>query len=131
MMAISSSFCKVCGCLIYSRSMGDSNSCDCGNISIVGDRSGRVFFKDADNIVNMVIDGDTLLSQILHYDYMLGNRTVADEFLDGWHGKFKIRKGISMDFYERLVGKENVSEFVDYLAGEMFDNLKIKLDNKT
>ena len=130
-MTIPSSFCKVCGCLIYSRSIGDSHSCDCGNINLVGDKSGRVFFKDSDNIINMVIDGDTLLSQILHYDYMFGNRTVADEFLDGWHGKFKIRKGINMDFYEKLVGVEGAFEFVDYLAGEMFNNLEIKLDNKS
>ncbi len=130
-MMIPSSFCKVCGCLIYSRSIGDSNSCDCGNISIVGDRSGRVFFKDVDKIVDMLIDGDVLLSQILHYDYMLGNRTIVDEFLDGWHGKFKIRKGINMDFYEKLVGVEGTFEFVDYLAGEMFNNLEIKLDNKS
>ena len=109
-------FCKACGDLIYTRAEGDFRRCSCGNVAL--DRSGditRTIFKYASDFIAMEINEIKLLHHILFYDYKLGNINVPDEFIGGWHGKFKIRVGSNIEFYRDLVGIESAKEIEKYM----------------
>ena len=117
-MKINAIYCDNCKEIIYSRSNAhDYRKCSCGNIAVDG---GFEYFKwnakDSNHLV-LKLRGNKLLSQILNYDYRFGNRNISDEYLDGWHGKFKIVRDSNEQFYKELI--KNWDEFKPY-----FDKIK-------
>jgi len=99
-MEINAIQCNNCLEILYSRSRYDMRVCICGGISIDG---GFDYCKiSGSNYNRLIIDSDKLLQQILHYDWNLGN-DCASEFLDGYHGKFKITKNSNKKFFNELI----------------------------
>lgn len=109
-MDIKAVYCNHCKNIIYCRmNIHDFRTCDCGKVSI-DDKGYRVIFDKLSDFENLILDGDILLELILSMDFQYGNRNVKEEFLDGYHGKFKIDKYSNEKFYNKLIksGKEVV-----------------------
>jgi len=115
-MKINALFCPNCSEIVFSRELHENRECSCKRVSVDG---GFDYFKFSSNgdYVILKLRGNKLLRQILHYDYKLGNRNVLDEYINGYHGKFKIVKSSNEQFYKELV--KNWDEFKPY-----FDKIK-------
>ena len=102
---INAVYCKGCREIIYSRHEHDMRSCSCEKVSI--DAKGRrVVFDKVTDFESITLDGNVLLEQILEYDWRFGNRDVKAEFIDGYHGKFKIYPSSNPWFYRKLLGDD-------------------------
>ena len=116
-MKINAVYCDKCKEIVYSRHVHDHRFCSCKNVSVDG---GFEYFKWSakyNNYLVLKLRGNKLLAQILNYDFRFGNRNILDEYLDGWHGKFKIVRDSNENFYKELI--KNWDEFKPY-----FDEIK-------
>ena len=116
-MKINAVYCDKCKEIIYSRTKRDYRSCSCSNVSVDGGfELFKVNFKD-NNYLKLKLRGNKLLKQILFYDRTYGNRNILDEYLHGYHGKFKVARNSNEQFYKELI--KNWDEFKPY-----FDKIK-------
>jgi len=116
-MKINAAYCDKCKEIVYSRHVHDHRFCSCKNVAVDGGfELFKVNFKD-NNYLKLKLRGNKLLKQILFYDSTYGNRNISDEYLDGWHGKFKIVRSSNEQFYKELI--KNWDDFKPY-----FDKIK-------
>ena len=105
-------YCYKCKEIIFSRARHDFRSCSCGNAGI-DDMGHRATFKALDSVEFIELDDSVLLEQMLYYDWKYGNRTIVDEFKDGYYGKFKLSSRSSMAFYRKLIiGDSMLAEMI-------------------
>lgn len=110
-MIIKGVFCKLTNEIIYSRSIHDCIFSEDKSISVDG---GFEYFKVTGDIQEYIIvhlDSDALLEQILFYDYKYSNKN-ANEYPNGYYGRFKIGPYSNTKFYKKLV--TNFNEIKDY-----------------
>ena len=92
--------CKSCLDIIYSRANHDFRRCSCGSIAI--DAKGHKRVGDLEKINTLMLDGGVLLDLILYNDWNYKNRG-AEEFPQGYHGRFEIDEYSNKSFFDKLV----------------------------
>ena len=104
--------------IFYSRHIHDCNGED-GYYIDGGREYTKVIFDKPDGYVKLTLDGDVLLEQILHYDYLYKNRN-AKEYPEGYYGTFEITKHSNPKFYNKLVvdGKEDILADIVFMKGD-------------
>lgn len=95
-------FCKHCKNIIYSRDTHDYVTCDCEKVSVDGGFSYRRIIGDIENFIEVEFDNAKFIKFIMHYDYHYGNKN-ANNFPDGYYGKFKISNKSNKAFYKNIV----------------------------
>ena len=119
-MKINAILCHKCMNIVYSRSRNDFHSCDCHDVSVDGGFDYfKVSHKDSAKFTPIQLNGDKLLEQILQYDYMYGNRNISEEFIGGYHGKYRLTENSNTRFFGKLI--ENYAD-----VEEVFEELKCR-----
>ena len=110
---INAVYCKTTNEILYSRSRHDCRRSEDGKISIDGGFDYIKINGDLDNIIPLRLNVTKLLKQIFYYDYNYGN-SLAKNFEEGYHGRFKITYSSNLKFYRDLiVNFEDVKEIIE------------------
>ena len=97
--------------ILYSRSRNDFRTSSNGKCSV---DSGFDMFRVVGNPLDYILinlDGDKLLEFILDMDWGYGNSN-AEDYKEGFHGRFLIKPNSNRDFYKELV--INYNEIAEY-----------------
>jgi len=101
-MKINAIQCKKCLDIIYSRNQHDYRKCSCLDDYVAID-GGNEYCKIVGNNFNrLALDGDYLLKFILTQDWKNENNN-ANNYPNGYHGKFEINVFSNKDFFNDLV----------------------------
>ena len=90
--------------ILYSRSGHDFRRSEDGKCFVDG---GFNYFRwggVAENVILIQLDSDKLLKQIIYYDFLYKNNN-AEDFKEGYYGRFQLREGSSKEFYKELIVK--------------------------
>lgn len=106
--------------VLYSTSTHDFRTSEDGTVAVDG---GLDYFKVAvikerkDNntpaYIPIKIKAKQLLRFILNMDFQYGNRNIRQEYIDGYHGRFKISQNSNLAFYKNLI--KNYEDIAPYI----------------
>jgi len=102
--------------ILYSRSRNDFRESEDGNCFVDG---GFDYFRMGGNFENFIeveLDPEILLKQILYYDWNYGNKN-AENFKNGYCGRFKLSEKSSKSFYGKLITKGFEEVWKSHIGG--------------